>query len=96
MTTFTVWRGVTSRKGEIVGKRKCRGCKEEMETESRAHIDRGFSACLIQGVVSLQTGLRTIAWIFQPSACTVYTQVNVSLIQLFKTTSSLFERCLFP
>ena len=61
MTTSTVWRGVDSRKGEIVGKRKCGGSKEEMETESKAHIDRGFSVCLIQGVVSLRSGFRTIA-----------------------------------
>jgi len=61
MMTFEVWRVVNSRKGEIVGKRKLRGCKEEMETESRACIDRGCSVCLTQGVVSLQSGLRTIA-----------------------------------
>lgn len=69
MTTFTVWRGVDSRKGEIVGKRKCGGCKEEMETESRAHIDTEFSVCLIQGVVSLQSCLRTVA-LDIPTQCT--------------------------
>lgn len=41
MTTFTVWRGTNSRKGEVFGKRKCGTCKEEMETDSTAWIE-GF------------------------------------------------------
>lgn len=49
MATFTVRRGVNSRRGDT-GKIKCRGCKAE--TESRAHIDRRVSDCLTQGVVS--------------------------------------------
>lgn len=59
--TLTVPRGVNTRKGETVGKGKCGGCREEMETESRALVDRGFSVRWIQGVMSLQSGVRPVA-----------------------------------
>lgn len=42
MTTFTVWKGVNSRKGEIFGKRKCGTYKEEMATKHSLE-DGGFS-----------------------------------------------------
>lgn len=54
---------------KLLEKRSVGGSKEEMETESRARIDRGFSVCLIQGVVSLQSDLRTIT-LDIPTQCT--------------------------